>query len=47
MPERIKLDTNASEIKVEDGFIADALIHIRFSEGEFPAQRFNFIVLMN
>lgn len=36
--ERIRLNTNASEAKVEAGFIADALIYIRFPAGEFPAQ---------
>lgn len=34
--ERIRVNTNVSEVEV--GFIADALIYIRFPAGEFPAQ---------
>lgn len=33
--ERIQLNTNATQVVVGNGFIADALIYVRFPQGEF------------
>lgn len=35
--DRIELNTNTSTVVVENGFVADALIYVRFPAGEFSA----------
>lgn len=37
VPNRIQLKTNISQVTVENGFIADALVYIQFPPSEFPA----------
>lgn len=40
---RIQLNTNVSKVTVEDGFIADTLVYVRFPPGNFPAAYNNVI----
>lgn len=37
---RIQLNTNASNITVEEGFLADALVFIKFPQGDISALQF-------